>query len=41
MEQPQCMKINAQLTMTQIGPLKKFLHEFKDLFAWTYKDLLS
>ncbi len=39
MEQPQCMKINAQLIMTQIGSLKIFLHDFKDLFAWTYKDI--
>lgn len=39
MEQPQCMKINAQLIMTQTCSLKIFLHDFKDLFAWTYKDL--
>ncbi len=25
--------------MTQIGSLKIFLHDFKDLFAWTYKDI--
>jgi hypothetical protein len=39
MEQPQCMKVNVQLMMTQTCSLRIFLHEFKDLFAWTYKDL--
>jgi len=39
MEQPQSMKINAQLTMTQTGSLKICRHDLKDLFAWTYIDL--
>jgi hypothetical protein len=36
---PQCIKINAQLTKEKIEDLQTLLKEFKDVFAWTYKDM--
>ncbi len=33
------VKINAQLEMSRVLELEKMLKEFKDVFAWTYKDL--
>ncbi len=36
---PQCIKINAQLTKEKIGELQTLLKEFKDVFTQTYKDL--
>ncbi len=31
--------MNVQLIEKNLNSLKKFLLEYKDLFAWTYKDL--
>ncbi len=36
---PQMVKINAQLQTCKVLELKQLLQEFKDVFAWTYKDL--
>jgi hypothetical protein len=36
---PQCIKVNAQLTKKITKGLQTLLKEFKDVFAWTYKDL--
>jgi hypothetical protein len=36
---PQCIKVNAQLTKEKIKELQTLLKEFKYVFAWTYKDL--
>jgi hypothetical protein len=36
---PQCIKINAQLTKEKIKEPHNLLHEFKYVFAWTYKDV--
>ncbi len=35
----QMVKINAQLEMGKVLELEQLLKEFKDVFAWTYKDL--
>jgi hypothetical protein len=35
----QTIKVNVQLIEKNLNSLKKFLLEYKDLFAWTYKDL--
>jgi hypothetical protein len=35
---PQMVKINAQLEISKVLELKQLLKEFKDVFAWTYKD---
>ncbi len=35
------MKINAQLETSTMLELEQLLEEFKDVFAWTYKDLKS
>ncbi len=36
---PQMVKINAQLETSKVLELEQLLKEFKDVFAWTYKDL--
>jgi hypothetical protein len=36
---PQYIKVNAQLTKEKTKELQMLLKEFKDVFAWTYKDL--
>jgi hypothetical protein len=36
---PHTIKVNVQLTKERQTPLKKLLLEYKDVFAWTYKDL--
>jgi len=36
---PQCIKINAQLIKEKFEELQNLLKEFKDVFAWTYKDV--
>ncbi len=36
---PQCIKVNGQLTKEKIEDLQTLLKEFKDVFAWTYKDM--
>jgi hypothetical protein len=36
---PQSVKINAQLETGKVLELEQLLKEFKDIFAWTYKDL--
>jgi predicted transcriptional regulator len=36
---PHCIKVNAHLIKEQIKELQTLLKEFKDVFAWTYKDL--
>jgi hypothetical protein len=37
--EPQMVKINAQLETSKVLELEQLLKEFKDVFAWTYKDL--
>ncbi len=36
---PQYIKVNSQLIKQKIEELQILLNEFKDVFAWTYKDL--
>jgi hypothetical protein len=36
---PKCIKVNAQLTKEKIEELQTLFKEFKDVFAWIYKDL--
>ncbi len=36
---PQYIKVDSQLTKEKIEELQMLLKEFKDVFAWTYKDL--
>jgi hypothetical protein len=36
---PQMVKINAQLEIGKVLEVEQLLKEFKDVFAWTYKDL--
>ncbi len=36
---PKMVKINAQLEIGKVLELEQLLKEFKDVFAWTYKDL--
>jgi predicted transcriptional regulator len=36
---PQCIKVNAHLIKEKTKELQTLLKEFKDVFAWTYKDL--
>ncbi len=33
------MKINAQLEIGKVLEVEQLLKEFKDVFAWTYKDI--
>jgi hypothetical protein len=35
------MKVNSQLTKEKIEKLQMLFKEFKDVFAWIYKDLKS
>jgi hypothetical protein len=37
--EPHMVKINAQLETCKVLEMKQLLKEFKDVFAWTYKDL--
>jgi len=37
--EPQMVKINAQLEISKVLEMEQLLKEFKDVFAWTYKDL--
>lgn len=39
MENLQTIKVNAQLVEKNINSPNKLLPEYKDVFAWTYKDL--
>jgi len=36
---PHMVKINAQLETSKVLEVEQLLKEFKDVFAWTYKDL--
>ncbi len=36
---PQYIKVNSQLTKEKTKKLQMLFKEFKDVFAWTYKDL--
>ncbi len=36
---PQMVKINAQLKISKVLEVEELLKEFKDVFAWTQKDL--
>ncbi len=36
---PQMVKINAQLETSKVLELEQLLKEFKNVFAWRYKDL--
>jgi hypothetical protein len=33
------VKINAQLETNKVLEMEELLNKFKDVFAWTYKDL--
>ncbi len=33
------VKINAHLEISKVLEMEQLLKEFKDVFAWTYKDL--
>ncbi len=37
--EPQMVKMNAQLEIGKVLEVEQLLKEFKDVFAWTYKDL--
>jgi hypothetical protein len=37
--QPHKVQINAQSTTSKVLKLEQLLKEFKDVFAWTYKDM--
>jgi hypothetical protein len=37
--EPKMVKINAQLKTSKVLEMKRLLMEFKDVIAWTYKDL--
>jgi flagellin-specific chaperone FliS len=37
--EPQLVKINEQLEIGKVMEVEQLLKEFKDVFAWTYKDL--
>jgi hypothetical protein len=36
---PHMVKTNAQLETCKVLGMEQLLKEFKDVFAWTYKDL--
>ncbi len=36
---PQYIKVNSQFTKQKTKELQMLLKEFKDVFAWTYKNL--
>jgi hypothetical protein len=36
---PMMVKINAHLEISKVLEMEQLLKEFKDVFAWTYKDL--
>jgi hypothetical protein len=36
---PQMVKINAQLEINKMMEVEQMLKEFKNVFAWTYKNL--
>jgi hypothetical protein len=36
---PQMVKINARLEISKMMEVEQMLKEFKNVFAWTYKDL--
>jgi len=36
---PQMVKINAHVETGKVLEVEQLLKEFKDVFAWTYKDL--
>jgi dTDP-4-amino-4,6-dideoxygalactose transaminase len=36
---PQMVKINAWLEISKMMEVEQMLKEFKNIFAWTYKDL--
>jgi hypothetical protein len=38
-EKPQYLKISAHLDRQHAAEAKQLLWEFKDVFAWSYKDL--
>jgi hypothetical protein len=37
--EPQMVKINVQLKTGKVLKVEQLLKEFKNVFAWTYKDL--
>jgi hypothetical protein len=37
--EPYIVKVNAQLETSKVLEVEQLLKEFKDVFAWTYKDL--
>jgi hypothetical protein len=38
-DNPQMIKVNAQLTQENMSSLKELLMECKDIFVWIYKNL--
>jgi hypothetical protein len=36
---PQMVKVNSNLQPKKVWELEEWLREYKDVFAWTYKDL--
>lgn len=39
MDNPYMIMVNAQLVQENMSLLKELLMEYKDIFAWMYKDL--
>jgi hypothetical protein len=37
--EPKMVKINAQLEISKVLEVEQLLKQFKDIFAWTCKDL--
>jgi hypothetical protein len=37
--EPQVVKLNVDLDLSVANATKQLLKEYKDVFAWTYKDL--
>jgi hypothetical protein len=38
-EKPHMLKVNSKLQLEKVLELEEFLWRYKDVFAWTYKDL--
>ncbi len=38
-EEPHMVKVNSKLQLEKVLELEELLRRYKDVFAWTYKDL--
>jgi hypothetical protein len=38
-KEPQMLKVNFKLQLEKVLELEEFFQKYKDVFAWTYKDL--